>query len=418
MKILIVNYRHYISGGPERYLFNVVELFKSKGHKVITFSVKNERNIPSEYEDYFLDPLGIGNETSAKDYRGKFWLYFKIISRYFYSFQSRKKLSALIRDTNPDIIYIIYYRALISPSIIDEAKKHKIPVIHRLSDFGKICANNVLFNYKTSEVCERCISGTKLNGIKYKCEHNSYLHSTIKVVAGYIEKIIRTNEKTDAFIITSKFSMQKFIEGGLAKDKLFYVPTFFPIQKLNSNSITYEPFAVYFGRIDFDKGVHIAIKAFNDIDLKLYIIGDSTDIEYLNRLKKLVKTTNIHFLGALDFKELSEYLKKCLFVVVPSLWYDNLPNTILESYAFSKAVVASNEGSLKYMVKDNVTGLLFKRNDPISLRLKISLLLENKQLAQTLGENAFNELLVEYNEDKHYKNLINIFESKISKNNS
>lgn len=55
MKIVLVNYRYFISGGPERYFFNIKEMLERNGHKVIPFSVKSSRNLPSDYERYFLD---------------------------------------------------------------------------------------------------------------------------------------------------------------------------------------------------------------------------------------------------------------------------------------------------------------------------------------------------------------------------
>lgn len=58
MKIALVNYRYFISGGPERYLFNVKSLLEAQGHEVIPFSVQNKRNVPSEYEDYLTSNKG------------------------------------------------------------------------------------------------------------------------------------------------------------------------------------------------------------------------------------------------------------------------------------------------------------------------------------------------------------------------
>lgn len=57
MKIILVNYRYFISGGPERYYFNIKEILERNGHVVIPFSVKNSRNFSSDYETYFLDRL-------------------------------------------------------------------------------------------------------------------------------------------------------------------------------------------------------------------------------------------------------------------------------------------------------------------------------------------------------------------------
>lgn len=57
MKIVLVNYRYFISGGPERYYFNVKELLERHGHQVIPFSIKNSRNQPTDYERYFLESV-------------------------------------------------------------------------------------------------------------------------------------------------------------------------------------------------------------------------------------------------------------------------------------------------------------------------------------------------------------------------
>ena len=54
MKILLVNYRYFISGGPERYYFNIKEILEHNGHEVIPFSVKSMRNVPNDYEKYFI----------------------------------------------------------------------------------------------------------------------------------------------------------------------------------------------------------------------------------------------------------------------------------------------------------------------------------------------------------------------------
>ena len=34
MRILIVNYRYFISGGPEKYMFNIKKMLEDNGHEV------------------------------------------------------------------------------------------------------------------------------------------------------------------------------------------------------------------------------------------------------------------------------------------------------------------------------------------------------------------------------------------------
>ena len=47
-------------------------------------------------------------------------------------------------------------------------------------------------------------------------------------------------------------------------------------------------------------------------------------------------------------------------VVVPSLWYENSPNVILEAFAHRTPVIASNLGALPELVIDEKNGLLFE----------------------------------------------------------
>ena len=35
------------------------------------------------------------------------------------------------------------------------------------------------------------------------------------------------------------------------------------------------------------------------------------------------------------------------FVIIPSKWFDNLPNTLIEAYSFGKPVIMPNHGSFK-----------------------------------------------------------------------
>ena len=113
------------------------------------------------------------------------------------------------------------------------------------------------------------------------------------------------------------------------------------------------------------------------------------------------------------FNQMQEYLSKCLFTVVPSEWYDNLPNTILESYAMHKCVVATNVGSLTENILDGETGLLFKYKDAEDLRLKITYLFEHPEKAEKLGENARRQIDTKFSIENHVKSLIKLFEEVV-----
>lgn len=53
MKVLLVNKFHYHKGGAETYYFALAEALKARGHEVIFFSMRDEKNLPCAQERYF-----------------------------------------------------------------------------------------------------------------------------------------------------------------------------------------------------------------------------------------------------------------------------------------------------------------------------------------------------------------------------
>ena len=408
-----------MAGGPERYLFNITNVLETNGHEVIPFSIKNKRNEYSKYESYFLDAIG-EDEVYFKEYKkSNLKTVYKSFSRMFYSAEAKNKLSALIQEVKPDLIYVLQYQNKISISIFDAAIKNNIPVVHRISDFGQICANNLFYRPTQKDICERCLTGSKLNAVRYKCVLDSYLYSSIKIASLKFQELMGISKKVDAFVIPSNFTVGKLNQHGFPEQKLNHIPTFFNFQSVSVDlPISYEPYALYIGRISPEKGLSTLIKSFEDTGFNLKIIGVSNpgyEEELMGYLAN--KNHNIEFLGEKNFAQIQNYLSKCAFTIVPSEWYDNLPNSILESFAFRKCTIATNIGSLKEIVLDNETGLLFKIKDVQELKNKIGYLFSNIPVCQELGQNAFDFLNKNFSAEKHYNELIGLFE-KVTENYS
>ena len=410
MKIVIVNIRFFISGGPERYMFNIIDVLQANGHDVIPFSVKHNLNEPTEYQSYFLDQMGSGDEVYFNKYKkSNIKDLIRLTGRLFYSFEAKRKMAKLIQDTRPDLVYILNFQNKISPSIIDAIKKYNIPVVIRISDFGMICATNLLYSYKDQKVCEKCLEGNNLQIIQKKCFHNSYIYSALKYLAYRLHKFLKIYNKVDAYVIPSKFTRSKYIEYGIPEKKIFRIPTFFNF-KNGLGKISYEDFALYVGRIDPDKGIKVLVDAFIGTKYNLNIIGFSMSdyqdfiIEYLNG-----KQHNISFLGRMDFKDIIPYLQKCRFTIISSEIYDNFPNAILESFAYKKPVIATDIGSLGELVEHERTGLLFEYRNSKDLQEKVKELFNDRTKAQFLGENGYERLKVDFSKKSHYESLIKLF---------
>ena len=152
------------------------------------------------------------------------------------------------------------------------------------------------------------------------------------------------------------------------------------------------------------------VKACADTDIHLKIIGFSRE-GYDEELKAFLKGKkhNVEFLGRMTFEQIESYLNECLCTVVPSEWYDNFPNTVLESYAYGKCVIASDIGSLTTMVDDGETGRRFVCGDSDDLRRCILSLLDNPAEARRMGQNGRRKILTEYSPDEHYRRLMEVF---------
>lgn len=414
MKIILVNYRYFISGGPERYYFNIKEVLEQKGHEVIPFSVKSARNVPNDYEKYFLDI--VDDEVYFAQAKKKTpMMIFKSFTRMFYSFEAKRKMKLLIKETQPDMVYIMQMHNKISPSIVDAAKKMGVPVVHRISDFQYMCPNALFYNEKTG-VCEDCLNGKRFSCVKNRCVLNSYLYSAIKAGAKLFHDVMRFHQKVDAFVVPSEFTYTKLAKYGIEESKLNHIPTFFNLKEINP-AVEYKPYMLFVGRIEKQKGLMTLVRAFNELPFKLKIIGFSND-GYDEQLKSFLgekadhcfgENANVEFLGKMNFDEIKPYLKECLCTVVPSEWYDNFPNSLIESYAFKKAVLATDFGSLQYMVRDGETGLKFKYADISDLKSKITWMFEHQEDARRMGEKGYELIESVYSPNTHYEQLLDVF---------
>ena len=106
--------------------------------------------------------------------------------------------------------------------------------------------------------------------------------------------------------------------------------------------------------------------------------------------------------------------EKARFVLVPSIWYDNLPNTALESFQYSKPVIASNIGSLPELVIDSHNGYLFNPDDINELIEKIKMM-DDEAIVKSMGEKSRLRIDNDFASKKHYDSLIKIFKELTNK---
>jgi glycosyltransferase involved in cell wall biosynthesis len=422
MKILIIHYRFFISGGPERYLFNLKELLEKNGHKVIPFSIRYTKNVKSEYDKYFVNPLSKESEVYFRDQTWNLKSFLKTLERSFYSPEVYKNLKKLINDTKPDFAIVLQFGRKLSPSVLSALYNTKIPFAVRVSDFGMICANAHFL--RQQKVCELCIRGDSFYSVRYKCVQNSFGASLVNFLAKRIHHYMGYYNKIKYYIVPSKFTLTKMIEAGFSAERLIHIPTFISNDEIKNCVVNKKRQIIYLGRVDETKGVHILLKAIKILQEESFrdfycVIAGFGPYDYIKRLQDYLKENNIrnvYFVGQLEKIKLYELLQQSLFSVAPSLLYDNMPNSVLESLAAGTPVIASNHGSFPEIIIDGDTGMLFDPGDTTDLSNKIKILLGNNELPIKMSKNAKKYIKENHSPEKHYENIMNLYD-KLRKEN-
>lgn len=111
-------------------------------------------------------------------------------------------------------------------------------------------------------------------------------------------------------------------------------------------------------------------------------------------------------LGWRQEEDLYEDLRNCFAVVVPSIWYDNIPNAILEAFSLGKPVIGSLLGSIPELVTDWETGWLFEPSNYKDLAEKILWMRNHPEQCEMMGRKARALVESEYTPQKHYERLM------------
>jgi len=411
LRILLINYRYFISGGPERYMFNVKDLLEQAGHEVIPFSIKSRSNITTKYEHYFAEPLGGQDEAYFSKARHTPKFMWDVLARLFYSFHVKKRLKRLIDDTQPDVAYILHHYNKLSPSVISACKNNGVRIVMRLSDYFLFCPQAHFL--RNGIICEDCLQKTLLSCVRYKCIKNSRIGSLLKAMALYFHKnILEIYDNVDMFVCTTEFMKKKLLQDGIESNRISVITTYAKDYNLKKEDDTESDYILYFGRFSYEKGVDILINAYfksglPELSIKLVLVGGKlSDLRGVepDLLDKI--GDNIIIYDFLTSDKLNPLIKACLYTIVPSRWYENLPNTIVESYKFNKPVIASDIGCLPEVVHSNITGLLFKLENVDDLSQKLKYLVINKKFRESLKKNIRETNL--FLPNVHYEKLIKI----------
>ncbi|MBN2120518.1 MAG: glycosyltransferase family 4 protein [Candidatus Omnitrophica bacterium] len=153
------------------------------------------------------------------------------------------------------------------------------------------------------------------------------------------------------------------------------------------------------GRIIPGKGIEYlleAAKRFN-IEMKVVVVGGSSYTEdYFQSLKKRANG-NVLFLGKVYGRALEELYSNAYLYVTASET-EGMSISLLEAMSYGRCVVASNIEANQKILKDS--GFYFYNKDPLDLAQLLKVLAQDKDLVNTFGLKARQNLNGLYDWDK------------------
>ena len=404
MRILFCNKYNYPFSGTEVYLFEAMELLRSRGHEVALFSMADPRGRATPYDHHFMP------HVDFKERSGWFEKV-RLAGHAIYSRETRRRIRGMIADFRPDVAHVrnIYHH--LSPSILWELKAQKVPVVYHLNDFKVLCASyNLVLR---GEACEACKGGEFWHALKEKCYPGWGARMTL-VAEAYLHKWVGTYEKcVDRFLAPSQFVRDKFVEHGWDPERFEVLPHFQPVRAATERAAENAPL-LYFGRLSAEKGVDDLLHAMQRLPhLRLMIAGDGPERGRLEQLAGELGLGNVEFAGHMRGAELERAIAGSRFTVLPSHAYETLGKTILESHAQARAVVATDLGSRRELVQPGKTGLLYRTGDVEQLTAAIRFLSSQPDLAAQMGRAGWKRVRRGYTPEAHYDALIGLYERVI-----
>lgn len=427
VRVLLANYRYFVSSGPERYLFNVKARLEASGHRVAPFSVRYARNEPTAYDRYFVSPLGGADEVYFDEHKNSPSALGKTLARLFYSKEVERSVEGLSAEFQPDIAYVLYYLRKMSPSVLVGLKKSNVPIVVRLSDYGMFCPEHHCL--RDQKPCTLCLGGDLLPSVRYGCVKGSVAISALDAAATLFHRNRGYFDLIDQFVTTNPFMTDMMIQAGYPAEKLTCIPTFADIDAFRpaKDAPASPAYIAFVGRLDPAKGVHVLIEAMallrrsHAAPPRLKIAGVEHDPDYAKALRDQVQASDlaglVDFLGPLAAGDVAELVRGAQALVLPALWFENLPNTVLEGFACGTPVIASDIGSLSQTVIPGVNGLLAPPGSVAILAERIAQVIDDPAARAEMAEGARRTAETTYSPAGHMAALEGLFERLIAQKN-
>jgi len=378
-RVLVVHNRYRLAGGEDAVVDAEIALLRGRGHEVAT---------------YFRDNAELAGTKAISAFTQTLW-----------SRRTADEVSQLAREFRPDVIHAHNTFALVSASLYWAGARAGVPVVQTLHNFRLLCVQAMLL--REGRVCEDCVGRLPWRGVTRRCYRRSAVQSAaLAAMLGLHRSLGTYRDKIARYIALNDFCRTKFIEGGLPAARIAVKPNFVDLP---------QPFegprrgALFVGRLAPEKGIDTLLGALRELPgVTIDVIGTGPDEH------KLARHPQVRFLGWRPPEEVYARMRGASYLVMPSIWYENFPRTLVEAFACGLPVVASRLGALPELVRHGSTGLLVDAGSADDLARHMAWAESFPDKMRAIGARARQRYEEAFTPDRNYEQLMAIYGDAIA----
>ena len=285
---------------------------------------------------------------------------------YLYSFHYRRKLKAFLSTRRFDCIIVHNYCNLLSPSLLDVLEKYKQEenclVLYYAHDYHLACPNRGYTYYRKGERHNFEHPPGIKEILRLGLDHRGGVYSLLKKAQWVLAYTIRQRQRVfDRILVPSEFLGKQLKE---SHPDLWVETVYNPCEWLDTlqedvrglpDTLQKERTTlslVYFGRLDPVKGLREFLGKLSGttIDYTLTIIGEGPEAKVLQAVALQPPWKGRVFLKPFMKPEaLVKELKKHDVFVLPALWYENAPLSVIEAASLGLGLLLSGHGGIREM---------------------------------------------------------------------
>ena len=251
-------------------------------------------------------------------------------------------------------------------SAIPAAKLHNKPVVVHMHNYSVACSTSLMFDFDAQKVKPSSLKSYVLHeliernreplSVAASCLMNEFAGKFYYHMARYGDILIFVSQAQMDLVLSAAPSLK-------SKSCMIYNPIpAFPFIKAEKSGVG------YFGGKDFLKGYYVFIKALNELRTQSAVTSYLTMTSKKQRKKRLNNGAVLDFLPKLPQAELCSLMKNLSVAVVPSLWPEPSPYSLVQSMIQGKLVIASDIGGMPEILKGETSGVkLTKPGDYIDI---------------------------------------------------